>query len=72
MNKRRLKRLQYVGIGCSIVGYSSLTASIIFSDTLTNFLKGLLHGISFVMIFAWIIYVVWSAFNKRNPYKINK
>jgi len=72
MNKRTLKRLQYIGIGSSIVGYSSLTASIIFSDTLTNFLKGFLHWVSFVMIFAWIIYMVWSAFNKRNPYKIIK
>lgn len=72
MKKNKLKRLQYVALGCSFVGYSTYTIVLLLTDKLNDFLKGFLHGLSFVMICTWCVFMVWSAFNKRNPYKLIK
>ncbi len=71
MRKNKLKRLQYVALGCFFVGYSAYIV-VLLTDKLNDFLKGFLHGLSFVMICTWSVFMVWSAFNKRNPYKIIK
>lgn len=72
LEKSTLKRIQYVALSFSLLGYAGFTVNLMFSEKMSDFGKGFLEGMSFMMIATWGVYMVWSAFNKRNPYEIIK
>lgn len=72
LKKSTLKRIQYVALSFSLLGYAGFTVNLMFNEKMSDFFKGFLEGLSFMMILIWGVYMVWSAFNKRNPYEIIK
>jgi putative Mn2+ efflux pump MntP len=66
LEKSTLKRIQYVALSFSLLGYTGFTVNLIFSEKMNDFVKGFVEGMSFMMIAAWSLYMVWSAFSKRN------
>jgi len=67
-----LKRIQYVALSFSLLGYAGFSINLMFSEKMSDFYKGFLEGMSFMMIVAWGVYMLWSVFNKRNPYELIK
>jgi len=72
LEKNILKRIQYVALSFSLLGYAGFSINLMFSEKMSDFYKGFLEGMLFMMIVAWGVYMVWSAFNKRNPYELIK
>lgn len=72
IKKQKLKRIQYLFLTFSLLGPACFTVVLMFSEKLTDFLKGFLGGLSFVMIITWGVYLIWSIINKRNPYLLIK
>ena len=70
--KELLKRIQKVALIISFLGYAGLASSNIFSENLNDFEQGLIEGLSVTFIIVWCVFMVWNAFNNRNPYKIIK
>jgi hypothetical protein len=70
LEKNTLKRIQYIALTLSLLGPIVFTTALMFSEELSDFLKGFLGGLSFVMIITWGVYLIWCIINKRNPYRI--
>lgn len=72
LEKNTLKRIQYIALTFSLLGPACFAIGLMFSDKLSDFLKGFLAGLSIIMIIIWGVYMVWCFIKKRNPYTIIK
>lgn len=72
LEKKCLRRIQRVALGGSLLSYSGIICGNIFSENLTNFQKGFIEGLSAALLVFWVVYMLWSAFNKKNPYVLIK
>lgn len=65
------KRLQYMMLLISGLGYLIFALSRIFRHSLTDFTLGFYEGLSSVFIVTWGIYMCYCFAKKKSPYKIN-
>ena len=65
------KRLQYMTLIISGLGYLIFSLSSIFRHSLTEFTLGFFEGVSLVFIATWAIYMCYCIVKKKSPYKIN-
>lgn len=72
LENNRLKRIQHIALTFSLLGPACFAIGLMFSDKLSDFLKGFLTGLSIVMIITWGVYLIWCIIKKRNPYTIIK
>jgi len=64
------KKIQFMMLLISALGFLILSLSSIFRYSLTDFALGFCEGISVVFIAAWGVYMVFCFVRKHDPYKI--
>lgn len=64
------KRVQYMMLIISALGYLVFSLSSIFRHSFTDFTLGIFEGISLVFIVTWAIYMCYCFSKKKSPYKI--